>query len=501
MVTEYPPKPSNLLDLLITNKKDEIIKYFTPEGLKASEYIRRLADNLELLNYNTAVGEYGEIGVERFYRELLGLWEQRNYVDIRPVPRNYKKIRIPIHKGETNNLEEKLSIKKNKLNALKDKVIDALSWVAFPLKFMSKTYDFILKKTNNHLLSYAVSIIPFYETLQLSGMVAFSAFASSTYNLPFLATLNTVLDFTFLPAFIYGGAAECLAAVGILGGIVAAESRFFSVSKIDKDEIVRDISKLSTEFYTVWSRYNKFINNSKAASVSLAELNATYMLITTKNSFCDKPSRKELKDHDVRLLASIEHSLGKKVSRYSIIHHSFEGVGGITAMVPSVLMGKITRKHAFGPIFINKNRISAHPSYDFAVAHEFAHAAGAITEPMANYHALNAFDDLADKYPRCGYDLYATTNRLCFAVSALSTKIKDTAVLKATLKKAGVPTFVLQAFDENFDPEHSPVPPLKNTLENITESKFADLYAASSYIASKLVEHNEVKPFSYRKYK
>lgn len=473
-------KLSKLMALLVNDQKKDLESLLTEDNLynsNVSAYLRKIRPNLNYLDYEKAVYFYGTAGVSRFYKGLFSAIQN----ETEPVEKESFLDRL-LYRNRP----------KPKTN-LKETIGEALTWVAFPFKIMSRIYDYILDKTDSHLLAYGAGVASFFETFLLGEYLGFSAYISYAYQMPISDVLSQTFPF-FGPTFLFGGLLYGAFGAGFIAGITFLERRLFNRNYVSQPEVESDISKLAEDFQNVWDRYAGLLTKQSDKQVTLGKLNAMYTMVTSNNSLGSFSNRKDLKYHELRLLPSIEKAIGKKVSIRSIIHRCFDGVGGMT-LFPSMFIGLLSRNHALGPIFVNKNRINSNPSYDFAVSHEFAHAAGAASEPMANYYALKAMDDLAERYPLVGYDLYAATNRLCFAVGALREKVKDTEEFISILRELRVPKFVFKAFTTDFQPGMSPFPPMENLEKGPIESKFSGLYIVSSYIASKMVKNGKKKLF------
>ena len=225
-----------------------------------------------------------------------------------------------------------------------------------------------------------------------------------------------------------------------------------------------------------------------------------------------RPNR-ELRAHERDVLPAIKEALNGEISTLSIAHLCPEGVGGFTTVFPTSVIGQavsalrrigVVKKTRISGllqrVYLNKERLYAAPEYDFAMAHELAHASGAFSEPFANYYALKATENLSKKFPKSGYDLFAAVSHLGFAIGALRDKIEDPGQFLSELKglsiqldteqMVGVPEFIFEAFNSTFNPTYSPLPPMENLLDEgwTIESRFQRLYCGSSYVAMKLVE-------------
>jgi hypothetical protein len=466
--------PSHIVRLLVDNDKEELNKLFTPENLDKSEHLSELEGSLGYLDYTRAEHDYGRKGVERFYRGFLDLDEL-------------------LDAEEGSWTREVIDGKPHRRPKLGRYLLEGLSWLALPVKLFSKMYDYTLNKTKKHILAAGVGAFAMYESSMLIFTAGLSYLNYNTYGMSFLNEFLFNLN-AVRPIFMIGGIGCALSSMGSLFGMVSIERRKFSTKRVSRDVIEADIVDLTKRFYTVWDRYARILTSEPTSAVTLRELDGMYMLVTTKNSVGKFDDIRELRAYEALITPFVEKAIGKKISPRGTIHFCPKKVGGVTLVVPTVFLGKLVPSYAFGPIFLNRTRISASPEYIFGYAHEWAHASGIASEPMANYYALCAMEDIAERYPLQGYDLFSATSRLCFAVAALTEKIKNREELYKRLSELNVPEFVFDAFEHEFSPEMSPIPPFEELLEGGVEAQFAGLYATSSYVALKLVEKGNIIP-------
>ncbi len=459
----------DLVGTAVKNDVKRLEEILTEENLTEYSAVRRLKRAMSYLDYNNASRLYGENGIKRFYDYALanptegpdGI-ENLDHDVINEKTRTFKKI-----------------------------LWGAAGWLAYPAKIFSKVYDFVLRKTDSHLFSYAVAGFSLYETLYLSSTTGFTALASYEYGLPFISNLSTFVSAT-LPIALLFGAGEGLGCAGFLLGNVSVQRRLYNPSNISTEEIETDVRSLSIDFMDIWRKYDDLLSKDRGKAVGLQKLDAVYSMVTSNISDIDMP-KKDFVAHEAAILPAIQMALGKKVYGRSIIHHCPSEIGGITLMIPSVIMGKFSRKHAYGPVFLNKKRANLMPNYDFALAHEFAHAAGAASEPLANVYALRALEEMDKEFPLNGYDLYVAINKLCFAAGALRERFNNESEFFVRLKELGAPKFLKQTFRRDFDGITAPTPPMSDLCQKTAESRFAGLYIVNSYIASKLVERGKIK--------
>ncbi len=477
---------SNLMSLLVENRTDIIKKMAEENTLPDSKISSIASEFLDYLKYDEAVSRYGKSGVKRFYRSLFSSASYMTYVP--------KAEDSPGSAAMPSKLEEVIANDTDSGEEhTKGSLFRALGWVAFPAKVFSKIYDVVLRKSGSHLLAYGAGIVGMFETVELSLLIGGSAYVSYTYNIPFLPYL-TYSALYAAPVLIGGGLLYSIVGPASIAGLTAIERRKYPVNKVRKRHIEKDIKSLSKDFYNLIGDYKGKLTNSTETDITLSELNALYMMVSSCRSQENTDDRSAIKEHDKSIIGSIERALGgKRISHRSIVHMCPSGVGGVTLVFPTSVMGKFTGKYVLGPVFVNKRRLRAGPSYDFAVAHELAHAAGAASEPLANFYAVKALDDMAEIFPKEGYDIYTAVNRLCFAVGALAEKLNDEEKLIKAMNRLNVPRFVFNALSGSFDPSASPLPPIEAVLEKGSEAKFARLYVSSSYVASKLVTEGRIK--------
>ncbi len=445
---------------LADNNYDDIVTGISNEtdDKRVGELERMLCTSFSLpedyigyLDYVKIRSTYGADAIKRFYRGVTETVTDTVHDD-----------------GATNkNLHNK-----------RDKLIKAL---VFPATAAARMYDFIFDRVKSRIVASGLfaSVLGFAF---INGVTTALGGPSGLY-----ALYTNASQLLYTQGFIFG------AGMISLLSITYGEGYKFSGKNVDTKTIRSDIKKFTAEFNTVWRKYEERFVKKPRLEISLADLNGLYMLVTTDLSKSAAGNRHLLNEHDKNLLPAIEDAVKKKVSLKSIIHHSPSNVGGIT-LIFSAAFGKLTRKHAYGPIFVNTDRISANPSYDFAVAHEFAHASGKISEPAANFYALRAFERLAERFPYAGYDIYLAANRLAFAAGALKDKIKDRDIFMDEIRRLAVPKFIEEEINYQYSPEYSPLPPLGELfIRKGPEADFASLYVTKSYYAIKKEERDNGK--------
>ena len=478
--------PSNLMSLLVENRTDIIKKMAEENTLPDSKISSIASEFIDYLKYDEVVSRYGKLGVKRFYRSLFSSASYMTYVP--------KAEDSPDGTTVPSRLEDVISDDSGRdKERTNGSLLRVLGWAAFPAKVFSKIYDVVLRKSGSHLLAYGAGLVSMFETVELSLLIGGSAYVSYAYNIPFLPYLTSSALYA-APVLIGGGLLYSAVGPASIAGLTAIERRKYSVNKVRKKHIEEDIKNLSKDFYDLMGDYKGKLTNSAETDISLSELNALYMMVSSSRSQENTDDRSAIKEHDKSIIDSIEKALGsKRISHRSIVHMCPSGVGGVTLVFPTSVMGKVTGKYVLGPVFVNKRRLRAGPSYDFATAHELAHAAGAASEPLANFYATKALDNLADLFPKEGYNIYTAVNRLCFAVGALAEKLNDEEKLIKAMNRLNVPRFVFNALSGSFDPSASPLPPIEAVLYKGSEAKFARLYVSSSYVASKLVTEGRIK--------
>ncbi len=463
-----------LVDLLVLNEKGRLETLLSKENVEISTTLKAAKESYEQLNHDLAIDTYGKRGIRRFYSAALYNIEESE-------------------QGKAlleNLLQTDYSSQKKKYKQTWKKPLKrALGYFIYPAKIFSGIYDLALKTTKSHVIAYGLAAAGLYESLMFSNVVANTELYSLTTGASGLTPLqvfNSYLSY-LAPSMEIAAIAVPLLSISILGGLVFSQRRLFSTKKIGTIAIEDDIKKLSSDLNNVIGRYTKFTNNADAGDLSLSSLDSIYAMATARGSIKSYKEIKRLVKHEKELLPSMEKVTGKKISPKNIVHHCPDGVGGVTLVFPTSLMGKLFRKHIYGPVFVNPRRAYVGPSYDFALLHELSHAGGATSEPAANYIAMKAIDDLAERFPIRGYDIYSSANRLCYAVGALGEKINNRDEFLARLRELNVPKSILDSFDRKFDPEHSPVPPMNELFEKGAEKYFARLYVGNSYVAGKLL--------------
>lgn len=467
-----------LVDLLVLNKKDRLETLLSKENAETSTTLKAAKESYEQLNYDLAIDAYGKRGIRRFYSAAL--------YNIEESERGKALLENLLQADYSSQKERHKRTWKKPLKR-------ALSYLVYPAKIFSGIYDLALKTIKSHAIAYGLAATGLYESLMFSNAAISTGLYSLTAGASGLTPLQ-VFDFYLsyeAPYMEIAAIAVPLFSIGVLGGLVFSQRRLFSTKKVDMITIEDDIKKLSSDLDHVIGRYTKFTNDSDAGDLSLSGLDSIYAMATTRGSIESYKDIKRLVKHERELLPSMEKVTGKKISPRSIVHRCPDGVGGVTLVFPTCLMGKLFRKHIYGPVFVNPRRAYVGPSYDFALLHELSHAGGATSEPAANYTAMKAIDDLAERFPMRGYDIYSSANKLCYAVGALGEKMNDRDGFLAKLQGLNVPKSILESFDRKFDPEHSPVPPMDELFGRGSEKYFARLYVGNSYVAGKLLAAKE----------
>ncbi|MCL4399440.1 hypothetical protein M1293_02975 [Candidatus Parvarchaeota archaeon] len=462
-----------LLKTLINNNKrklEEILYRLEDEETRA-EIISHKDD----LDYTSALIAYGVPGIRRFYDSLIPHENiNRFFVEAEQAGKGAYKAK------DLDGVVEYVN---------KGKVFGSKKWwLLYPAKLFSETYDLILRKTGNHVASYAVSLAVAYDSLQVGVLLAASSIYTLQTGYPFMYVFETTADNFIAPLLIATLSIVASSTLTTLG-LVSIEREKFKGKGISEQEIEKDIRMYSNDFSKIWDKYsNNFF--SREVEPSLRLVKSVYMMASSEESCKMYMDPDKLREHDMKILPAISRTLERKLTTKSIIHACPAGVGGVTLIFPSAILGKISRKHAYGPIFVNPSRSIAAPSYDFAVAHEFAHASGFLSEPAANYFALKSMGRLDDEFPLQGYDIYGVSNRLAFAVAALAERLSDRDRTAERLAGLSVPKFIIEALYDEFNPDISPLPPLSDNFTKGLEREFSSLYTAKSYYAIKKFERS-----------
>jgi hypothetical protein len=412
------------------------------------------------LDINKLKSEYGEIGLERYIRSITDQWEDSKL----GYERNDKKIRRAIK-----------------------------SVLMSPAKFVAKTYDYVLNKTGSHFISTIAMGALTGEILFSASFFGETFYDSQIWNIPFFKLAREVLPYN-ISLFIELPAVLATFSAFSVGMIAGATTSVFNHKKIREDEIKDDIKKYSRQFRKIFSNYSHHIYNSSVED-SLQNLNAIYMLSSSKAYSKVITSEDNLRYYERSMVPYIEQVLHKKVNPALIFHHSPKNVGGFTLIYNS-LIGKIFNKKSYSPVFLNTDRITALPEYLFALFHEISHGAGATTEQMASYYAQVAMEKTSKSHKLEGYDLFMSANKLESAVATLAKKFKSSEEFFLELDNLNLPKFVKDSFNYEFNPLYSINFPVAESLNaGPIESKFSGLYASGPYIASKMVEKGRVKTF------
>ncbi|MCL5976385.1 MAG: hypothetical protein M1580_02195 [Candidatus Parvarchaeota archaeon] len=420
------------------------------------------ADAVKKLNKDFIYKKYGKDGLERYLRSVLNYWD------------DYR---------SNESVTNKEFKKKHVLSSI----------LLSPAKFVAKTYDYILRKTNSHFVSTTAMGTLAGGIASLATFIGETAYFSHSLHIPFTGLFAEEIMINW-PAIaqvpIITGLISALSIAFIVGGTSAV----FNHKKLTNEEIEYDIKKYSREFQDTFDSYNKALFNSKIEP-SLENLNAIYMLSSTKAYKSAIGSEESLREYEKSMMPYISKTLKKHINYKLIFHHSPKGVGGFTLIYNS-LLGKLAKKNSYSPVFLNTERLNAVPEYLFALFHELSHGAGATTEQMASYYAEKAMDSVKEDFPLEGYDLFLSVNRLESAISALSRKFKSNSDFLSELEKLNLPRFVEESFNYSFNPIFSVSFPVNEALYGgLIESKFSGLYASGPYLAKKMVEKGIIKTF------
>ncbi len=414
------------------------------------------------LNRDFVYKIYGKEGLERYLRSILNYWDDYNSNE------------------DGNNKELK---KKHGLSSI----------LLSPAKLVAKSYDYILRKTNSHFLSTTLMGTLAGGVTSLLAFIGETAYFSYSLNMPFAGLFAEELMLNWPPMVGIPIVTGLISALSV-GVIVGGTSAVFSHKNLTVEEIEKDINKYSREFKNTFDRYNKALFNSKVEP-SLENINAIYMLSSTKAYKRTSDSEESLIEFEKSMLPYISNVLKKHVNYKLIFHHSPKEIGGFTFMYNS-LLGKLAKKNSYSPVFVNTDRLNAVPEYLFALFHELAHGAGATTEQMASYYAEKAMDSVKDDFSLEGYDIFLSVNRLESAISTLAKKFKSDSEFFSEIEKLELPSFVNESFNYSFNPIFSVVFPINEALYGgLIESKFSSLYTSGPYIAKKMVEKGLIKTF------
>jgi hypothetical protein len=413
------------------------------------------------LNKDFITNSYGKEGLERYLRSILDYWE--GYTGFKP----------------------------KKVAHLAKKVFYNI--LMSPAKLVAKAYDYMIEKTNSHLLSTMSIGAVGGELAELLSLFGETAYYSSTLKLSFMNVLQGQLmynGYMLLEVPIITSLISMLGTAFIIGGTSAV----FNHKKLELEEIEKDIRNYSKDFKDTFKKYNEAFFQSRITP-SLTNLNAIYMLSSTKAYKGAMNSEEGLREYEKLMLPYISKVLKKSIAPNLVLHHSPRGVGGFT-LVYNSLIGKFIKKKSYSPVFLNTDRFNAVPEYLFALFHEISHGAGATSEQMASYYAEKALESVQEDFPLEGYDLFLSVNRLESAVSTLSMKFDSSEDFLSELDKLKLPKFIKESFGYSFNPSFSIAFPVGEALYGTKiESKFSGLYSSGPYIAKKLVEKGEIKTF------
>ena len=433
----------------------------SPDFKRLDEKYSHLESYFEYLDREKAKRLYGQEGLRRYYAESLDLDLSDLY---KPTAQERHRTASRFKKG----------------------LAGIIGYTALlPFKIFSKTYEFILRKTGNHLAASGVAAGGAVGAVELGVIGAASYTIASTYPkasfyFEFLSFLKSGLP------FVIGGAALAgVLSMSATMGILSLQKILYHVKKDSIDEIKDDIREYTENFYRVWRKYESEVSNYKLDEVGIGTLDAVYSLVTSKVS----PTQlTDIKEHDKNIMPAVSSALGKKTYAGSIIHKCPPNLGGIT-LVPAAVAGFFMRKHVYNFVFVNKERRYNAPNYDFPVAHELAHAAGHIPESMANAYALRAMKRLNEQYPMNGYDLFIAVNKLGYAVGALKSIIKDKDRFDEALIELKTPKFILDVLESDNYSYNSAVPPICSLKKSFSlEAWFIGLYTTGAYVATKKLE-------------
>ncbi len=427
---------------------------------------------LGALDCEKALGRYGEAGVERYVGSLLGITATQGYRSML--------------------LDEIVSKESVSRLSKSGRVLGKI--LTSPGKFFSAAYDFTLRKTGSHIAADISMAFAGTETMYGGWFVYETTYFSSLYHIPFWQLFIEELPMN-LPSMVGYGVITGALVVGLRSVLIAATRKKFSPDILNVREVEKDIRKYVKDFNAIYSQYrSSFLNKVDTGGVSLRELNAIYMMSSTKASVYMMNGMNSIKEYEKSVLPYEEAVLHKKLKQKSIIHRSPRGVGGAT-MLFSSLIGKGQKKGVHGYVFVNSTRACAAPEYIFGVYHELAHHAGAASEPMASYYAMLAMEKLAEDHPLEGYDLYTSVNKLLSAVGTMRRKYDTADEYRKELRRLRLPRFVYESFDVDFNPPDSIAPPMREAASDSVDAVFADLYVSGPYIAFKEVERGHMKVF------
>ncbi len=406
--------------------------------------------------------KYGKEGLERYLRSVLDYWDDygsNDYINNPDIKQKHILSRILLS----------------------------------PAKFVAKAYDYILGKTNSHFISTTSMGTLIGGVAGLATFIGETVYFSYSLHLPF-ASLFAEEFMVNWPSLVQVPIITGLISALSIAFIVGGTSRLFNPKKLTIEEIEDDIKKYSREFKKTFEHYNKALFSSKIEP-SLENINAIYMLSSSRAYASASGSEESLRKYEKSMLPYISNVLKKRINYKLIIHHSPKGVGGFTLIYNS-LLGKLIKKNSYSPVFLNTERLNAVPEYLFALFHELAHGAGATTEQMASYYAEKAMDSMKNDFPLEGYDLFLSVNRLESAISALARKFKSNTDFLSELEKLNLPRFVKESFNYSFNPMFSVTFPVNEAIYGgLIESKFSGLYASGPYLAKKIVEKGLIKTF------
>lgn len=496
MTYNHIPSKGSLAKILIAGEENTIgaIRYGEDTEQTTEEGLETFRKYSGYINHDAATAFYGKVGVKRFYESVFGV-----KLAVEKAPRADKGLHSILLRGSSETTAESTNYGQNvrfgrKVSGWHGKLSEALSWIIFPAKVFSKTYDYVLSKTKSHVAAYGGALIASLESFMFSVLLTSTAYASYAYGQPFPQIF--VGDTEIIAPFALGiGLLYAVFSPAILISMTYTQRSRFSTKSIEISEIRNDVKRLSEEFRHVWKTYVIKLANRDIGDADLQTLNAMYNMVTSAHSLKAVSGIEGLKEYNLNVLPTIEEALGRRISPNTIINHCPENIGGVT-LIPTAILGKFTSPFTFGPVFVNKKRAHVAPNYTFALAHELAHASGNVSEPKANFHGMIAMDLLAKRFPFNGYDIYAIVNRLCFAVGALKEKCSNKDEFFTELDSIGTPKFVKEAFNVESEQASSPLPPVKVLLEKGIESKFSGLYIANSYVAAKMekrklwIKHN-----------
>ncbi len=279
--------------------------------------------------------------------------------------------------------------------------------------------------------------------------------------------------------------------MGSLANYVVKKVSFWKRNKvsISEEEISEDLASYSVELNRIVNDYKIRFSNDKETAVTLEEFVGLYKMLSFPISMKTEWDIAETRGQEEKTLASIKNVL-KKVPNRKSIKYSFSNspndVGSAFWFRP--FLGRLHKRKIVGKTTININDVGSNLEYSLYLGHEFSHLAGAASEPIAEFYAKKILEDLSENYPHEGYDMLRATERLCDVINAFYYLVRDPKKLRKSLKKAGVPLFILEAFDNDYN--SIPIQ-FYTSEEDIYNPDL--LYKSFVYYVSKREERGELK--------